>query len=158
MPVLQGTAVFIEDGIPGRLDYKILCTPRWETLKADVSGWVGGNKIKLNIERSPSHAWKLNGKGVPEVKGCLDIDLSFSPSTNLLPIRRLNLEPGQDAKVRAAWLTFPHLGLQPLVQWFRRESRTRYAYRSDNGFSTELEVNAEGFVLDYPPLWTEAKG
>lgn len=57
-----------------------------------------------------------------------------------------------------AWLTFPDLGLRPLVHWFRRESENRYAYRSDNGFATELKVNAEGFVVDYPPLWTEEKG
>ncbi len=36
----------------------------------------------------------------PEVG--LDVDINFSPSTNLPPIRRLNLGIGQEAKVRAA--------------------------------------------------------
>jgi hypothetical protein len=39
-------------------------------------------------------------------EGCLDIDLGFSPSTNLLPIRRLTLAVGEAATVRAAWLPF----------------------------------------------------
>lgn len=156
--VLRGTSVFREDRIPGRLDYKIVCSSRWETLSADILGWVGDEKIRLRIEKSPEHSWHLNGAPAPGVMGYMDIDLSFSPSTNLLPIRRLDLEVGQEAEARAAWLTFPDLGLRPLVQWFRRESENRYSYRSDNGFATELKVDKEGFVVDYPPLWTEENG
>jgi len=83
--------------------------------------------------------------------------LAFSPATNLLPIRRLNLEVGQEAEVRAAWLRFPDLDLHPLVQRFRRETKLVYSYSSDGGFSTRLEVNADGFVVNYPPLWAEEK-
>jgi hypothetical protein len=157
-PVLRGTAVFQEDRIAGRLDYKILCSPQWETLSAVVVGWVGGEKVDLRIQKTPNRGWLSNGKSVPGVEACPDIDLSFSPSTNLLPIRRLNLQLGQEAEVRAAWLVFPDLGLRPLTHWFRRESRDRYFYRSDTGFSAELKVNEAGFVVDYPPLWTEETG
>lgn len=157
-PVLRGTAVFSEDRVPARLDYRIVCSPRWDTLSAVVLGWVGGAKVDLRLERAAAQAWLLNGVPVPEVQGCADIDLSFSPSTNLLPIRRLGLKVGEEAEVRAAWLTFPDLGLRPLVQGFRRESRDRYAYRSDTGFSTTLQVDRDGFVVEYPPLWTEEKG
>jgi hypothetical protein len=157
-PVLRGTSIFIEDKVPGRLDYRIRCNSRWETLSADVLGWVGEERIKLSLERTPDGVWRMNGRSVPGVGGCADIDLAFSPSTNLLPIRRLNLEIGGEAEVRAAWLTFPDLELRPLVQWFRRESGFRYAYASDTGFSTTLEVDGDGMVVDYPPLWTGEKG
>lgn len=157
-PVLRGTAVFIEDRIPGRLDFKIACNSKWETLSADVLGWVAERKVKLRIEKGPGDTWAINGHSAPQVKGCVDIDLSFSPSTNLLPIRRLDLEIGQEAEVRAAWLKFPEMDLQLLVQRFRRESKHSYFYASDNGFSTRLEINAGGFVVNYPPLWVEEKG
>jgi hypothetical protein len=39
---------------------------------------------------------------------------AFSPSTNLLPIRRLNLGVGQAAKVQAAWLRFLGFTLESL--------------------------------------------
>lgn len=156
--VLRGTAVFLEERVPARLDYKIVCSPQWDTLNAVVLGWVGEAKVDLRLEKTVAQAWLLNGIPAPEVTGCVDLDLSFSPSTNLLPIRRLRLKVGEEAEVRAAWLTFPDLGLRPLVQWFRRESRDRYAYRSDTGFSTTLQVNGDGFVVEYPPLWTEEKG
>lgn len=157
-PVLRGTAIFVEDRIPARLDYKIRCSPRWETLSADILGWVKDEKVELRIESRPGRTWWINGLLVPQVEGLVDIDLSFSPSTNLLPIRRLNLEIGQGAEVRAAWLRFPELDLVPLVQRFKRKSESRYSYDSDIGFSTELEVNAEGFAVSYPPLWKEVKG
>jgi hypothetical protein len=44
--------------------------------------------------------------------GCVNIDLNFSPSTNLLPIRRLDLSVGASAIVRAAWLRFPGMNVQ----------------------------------------------
>ncbi len=37
-----------------------------------------------------------------------------------------------------------------------RVGETRYAYASDMGFSTQLEVEAAGFVTEYPPLWSAA--
>jgi hypothetical protein len=40
-----------------------------------------------------------NGAAVSAVEGCIDIDLKYSPSTNLLPIRRLNLAIGESAEV-----------------------------------------------------------
>ena len=56
---------------------------------------------------SPDARWLLNNEPVPSARGCLDIDLNFSPSTNLLPVRRLNLTVGHEATVRAAWLRRP---------------------------------------------------
>jgi hypothetical protein len=156
-PVLRGTAVFVEDKIAGRLDYKILCNPVWETRSAIVLGWVQDEKVKLEITKGPGNTWRMNGRPVPSVQGCVDLDLSFSPSTNLLPIRHLNLEIGQESEVRAAWLRFPRLELHTLVQRFRRISESRYFYSSDTGFSTELDVNGDGFVKNYPPLWAEEK-
>jgi hypothetical protein len=42
----------------------------------------------------------------PEVTGCIDVDLAFSSSTNMLPMA-VGSAIGQEAKVRAAWLRFP---------------------------------------------------
>jgi len=90
------------------------------------------------------------------VTGCVDLDLNFSPSTNLLPIRRLNMAVGQQVEVRAAWLRFPSFRLEPLVQVYRRIDETRYRYESGGGtFITELRVNEAGFVTQYPNLWEE---
>jgi hypothetical protein len=93
------------------------------------------------------------------VAGCIDLDLGFSPSTNLLPIRRLGLAVGQEAEVKAAWLRFPGLPLEPLEQLYRRIDVTTYRYESAGGsFVTELQVNAQGLVTRYPNFWEVEAG
>ena len=153
---LQGTAVFIHSQLPCRLDYQIVCDARWHTQFGKVAGWVGNQLIDIELAVSSDQRWTLNGKESPEVAGCVDLDLNFSPSTNLLPIRRLNLVVGEEMEVRAAWLRFPSFKLEPLSQLYRCIEETRYRYESGGGsFVTELRVNAEGFVTKYPNLWEQ---
>ena len=83
-----------------------------------------------------------------------DIDLGFSPATNLLPIRRLELTVGASATVRAAWVRFPEMMLEVLDQVYTRLGPDRYLYESAGGeFRRELTVNRRGFVIDYPGFW-----
>lgn len=151
---LHGTAVFSYDQRPCRLDYRIVCDAAWQTQSATVAGWFGENVIEIKIAASVDRRWQLNEVDCPEVEGCIDLDLNFSPSTNLLPIRRLGMVVGQEMEVRAAWLRFPSFRLEPLVQIYRRIDETRYGYESGGGsFVAELRVNRVGFVTNYPNIW-----
>jgi uncharacterized protein len=162
---LTGTAIFAFDnkqqGLrqgpqrrPARLDYLVECGADWQTRSARVSGWVGDETISIEISVDESQRWRLNGVEVPDVEGCVDIDLSFSPSTNLLPIRRLRLNVGDEIAATAAWLRFPNFKLEPLDQSYRRVSNSGYRYESAAGkFVAQLSVNEAGFVTGYPNLW-----
>lgn len=151
---ITGTAVFAEDREPCRLDYLVICNSGWETVSGKVTGWVGNEIVEVDLAVHSDHRWRLNGTERPEVAGCIDLDLNFSPSTNLLPIRRLNLAIGQGAAVRAAWLRFPGFTLEPLEQFYRRIDPTTYRYESAGGrFVAELQVNDVGLVTLYPDVW-----
>jgi hypothetical protein len=150
---LTGTAVFASDSRPCRLDYEVVCDSNWRTRSGQVTGWLGTDLVEVEISADAGR-WGLNGVNCPAVAGCVDLDLSFSPSTNLLPIRRLGLAIGAEAQVRAAWLKFPCFTLEPLDQLYRRTGETTYRYESAGGsFVADLRVNAAGFVIDYPGLW-----
>jgi len=150
---LAGTAVFAHEGQPCRLDYRIATDAAWRTRSASVAGWVGARTIDVAIEVEDA-VWRLNGAACPQVGGCIDVDLNFSPSTNLLPIRRLALAVGAEAEVRAAWLRFPGFELEPLAQHYRRTGDFAYRYESAGGaFVRDLTVDAAGFVVGYPGLW-----
>jgi len=152
--MLAGGAVFAHEGQPCRLDYRILCDYGWRTRGAMVRGWVGGDAIDLEIRVDRAGRWQLNRVECPRVEGCIDVDLNFSPSTNLLPIRRLNLAVGDQAEVRAAWLRFPGFTLEPLPQVYHRLSEDVYRYESGGGaFVRDLAVNAAGFVTRYPDFF-----
>ncbi|MGH2399357.1 MAG: putative glycolipid-binding domain-containing protein [bacterium] len=156
---LAGTAVFVYEGKPCRLDYLVVCSAGWQSLSGRVSGWIGPRTVDVGLVVDPRRRWRLNGEERPEVMGCIDLDLNFSPSTNLLPIRRLNLAVGEEARVRAAWLRFPSLTLEPLDQLYRRTKASTYRYESAGGsFAAELTVNDAGFVTRYPNFWQVEPG
>jgi len=143
--------VFAHDRQPCRLDYLIVCTSQWQTVSCKVEGWLGNQSVEIEISIDPAGQWLMNERECLPVSGCTDIDLNFSPSTNLLPIRRLDLEIGAEAEVNAAWLRFPSFKLERLDQKYRRISADKYGYESAGGsFVTELEVNSAGLVTRYP--------
>jgi len=151
---LTGTAVFTHHQQPCRLDYLVVCNSEWQTWSGRVTGWVGNETVEIALSADSARGWRLNGTECPAVAGCVDLDLGFSPSTNLLPIRRLGLTVGQEAKVQAAWLGFPSFTLEPLDQLYHRIDVATYRYESAGGrFVTELQVNDAGFVTDYPNFW-----
>lgn len=151
---LERTAVFVHEQRPCRLDYQIVCDKAWQTLSAQVEGWLGTTSIDIQIKTGSNRRWQLNGMEQPDVTGYTDIDLNFSPSTNLLPIRRLGLAIGEASDVKAAWLRFPSFSLEPLAQQYRRLDELTYRYESAGGqFVAELKVDPSGFVVDYPGLW-----
>jgi len=97
--------------------------------------------------------WRSGGEELPAVAGCLDVDLSLTPATNTLPLRRLPLAPGESREVAAAWVLFPSLEVKPLAQTYTRLDAHRLRYESATGFSTEIEVDDSDLVVRYPPFW-----
>lgn len=150
---LSGTAIFAEKSGPCKLDYRILCSADWQTRTVDLFGVLGGNEIQIEFSVDSHRVWYRNGVVCSAVSECIDIDLGFTPATNLLPIRRLGLAVGESAEVRAAWLPFPALHLEPLTQNYRREAEDIYRYESRGGqYVAKLTVNRAGFVTHYPHL------
>jgi len=151
---LRGTAVFAEGGEPTLVAYEVTCDAGWRTSTARASGSFGSQAFDVTLAVDADGKWTLNDKRIPPVDGCIDVDLSFTPATNLLPIRRLALPVGASAPVRAAWLRFPELTVEVLEQTYHRTATTRYAYESDNGaFRAEIEVDDAGMVVHYENLW-----
>ncbi|MGN6393688.1 MAG: putative glycolipid-binding domain-containing protein [Gemmatimonadales bacterium] len=150
---LSGMAVFAYQDQACRLEYAVVCDAAWQTRHAWVVGWVGLRHVRVDLLVTADRRWHLDGRAQPELGGCEDIDLAFSPSTNMLAIRRLGLAPGQGRSARAAWLAFPAFQLEPLEQTYRRTGEGTYRYEADGAFSTELEVDKDGFVRRYPGRW-----
>jgi len=97
------------------------------------------------------------GDELASVGSSIDVDLGMTPSTNTLPIRRLELAKGQSAELIAVWVRFPELTVEPLRQRYSRLEERRYRYESlDSGFSADLEVDELGLVTSYSGLWERA--
>ncbi len=151
---LEGAAVFTYEQKVCQLVYRLVCDAAWRTLSANIEGWLGESPVNIQVSTDFAQRWWLNEVVQPQVAGCIDVDLNFSPSTNLIPVRRLDLAIGEGAEVKAAWLRFPEFKLELLQQQYRRLDEFTYRYTSGGGqFVANLKVNRAGFVVDYPDLW-----
>lgn len=151
---LDGAAIFLWEGSPCRLEYLIECDPEWRTTAATIDGWVGDEVIGREVLVSEEGSWYLDDDEIEAVEGCIDIDLNFSPITNLLPVRRLDLKVGESKEVSAAWLRFPSFQFERIDQTYTRIDETTLKYESRGGeFVRTLKINSDGLVLDYPDYW-----
>jgi hypothetical protein len=122
----------------------------------------------LRLERTDGARLELNADGegnwtdgqhlqLPELDGCIDIDVSGSPFTNTLPIRRTRFSPGEPARFTMAWIPLDTLAPVADEQIYTLLDDGRYLYESGDGaFRAELEVDADGLVTYYPTLFERA--
>lgn len=151
---IAGTGVFLENGTPTRLEYRVECNFEWVTQRSHVVGWVGAQPVEFTIVRSAQGIWTLNHTVVPGLEECADVDFGFSPATNALQIRRIALTEGQSAIVPVAWLDVSSSTLELLTQRYERRTETTYWYESPQfHYEALLEVTPTGFVRHYPDLW-----
>lgn len=151
---LSGSAVFWDNGQPCHLQYEVVADAVWRTRRASVQGFVGNKAVDLNIRTAKKGSWRVNGKLKNNVAGCIDVDLGFTPATNLIVLRRLSLKMGQRAEAPAAYLEFPKMRFIRLPQTYVRIGRTEYKYTAPTvGYSGTLHVTPSGVVSLYPGLF-----
>jgi hypothetical protein len=156
---LQGVAVFVEGKRICQLRYDVHADAAFRTTHARVTGFVGKAPVDLRIRSRRGAQWELDGKRQPRVRGCIDVDLGFTPATNLLAVRRLALRVGEAADAPAAYLAFPEMDLRVLPQHYRRVSRAEYDYRAPTfGYRGTLRISRIGAVVDYPGLFELVRG
>jgi hypothetical protein len=145
---LIGTVLGSEDGVPIRIEYRVLADGAGLTSAVHVRDLRGFDQRTLTVERSTKGVWTVDGVPARALKGCMDIDLGCSPSTNTLPIRRLRLGVGASSTIQAAWVRFPALEVVKSAQTYTRLDE--FTYRYDSGdFSSELTVDEDGLVASY---------
>ncbi|MDP9366557.1 MAG: putative glycolipid-binding domain-containing protein [Chloroflexota bacterium] len=158
----DGLVVGIEEGQAFRLSYEIRCDARWRVreVRAILLDRGGG----LHLHADGEGRWTTgDGRPLPELDGCIDVDLSATPFTNTLPIRRLGVRPGGSAQIVVAWIAAPDLSVEVARQRYTRlDARPdggRYRFealpndRLPDGFVAELAVDGDGLVVDYPGLF-----
>jgi hypothetical protein len=148
---------------PYRLDYRLDAGEDFVTrsLHAEASGEGWTRSIELTHDGEGG--WELQGEGVDPgdtgiVQGALDCDLAYSPLTNLMPVRRHSIDKQEiEVDFLVAWVSVPDLGLRASRQRYEHVSRsdagaTVRFVSLDSDFRADLELDADGLVVDYPQL------
>jgi hypothetical protein len=151
---VEGMAVFLRGGAPTCLSYRVSGDSTWRTRAGSVKGFTGDTVIDATIERSASGVWTLNGVKETGLEDCEQLDLAFTPATNLPHVRQLALAVHQSADLPVAWLDLPCLALERLPQRYTRRTESTYWYEAPTvGYAAELSVSSMGFVHCYAGLW-----
>jgi hypothetical protein len=145
---LVGTLLGADGGLPVRIEYRVLADGAGLTTAAHVRDLRGFETRTLALVRNPKGSWTLDGRPAPALRGCTDVDLGCSPSTNTLPIRRLRLAVGASRTIQAAWVVFPELSVARTAQTYTRLDEFTYRYASGT-FEAELTVDDDGLVAAY---------
>jgi uncharacterized protein len=153
---IVATGVIIGDrgGTPYGVTYQASFDTNWSTLTLDLAATDGRG---LHLRSDGAGAWSdADGNRLTELDGCIDIDLAGSPFTNTLPIRRAGLSPETGA-VTFQMLYIPFATFAPTVDGQRYrclEPGRLYRYEAvDRTFATDLIVDDDGLVVDYPTLF-----
>jgi hypothetical protein len=155
----DGVVVGEEDGTCFRARYIIHCNPRWRTRELIVDPLNGSDALRLNSDGEGD--WRdASGRALPEIRGCIDVDLSVTPFTNTLPIRRLDLREGESSEIAVVYVNVPIMDLGTSRQRYTCLERSPggglYRYEDEGlfrGFTADLPVDGDGLVLDYPGIF-----
>jgi len=160
--VAHGLVMGVEDGRPFRLHYKVKWGADWRARKVALEAHtVEGVRERILKSDGRGHWRDEQGEVLPELDGCIDIDISVTPFTNTFPVRRLELKPNQSSEIRVLYIAAPALSVKPVTQRYtcreRAAGRHRVTYEGfPSGFTADLELDADGLVIDYPGLFRRA--
>ncbi|MEV7555236.1 putative glycolipid-binding domain-containing protein [Amycolatopsis sp. NPDC089917] len=168
------TAIGTQAGVaplPYRLDYSLTTGDEFVTDRLDVTVRGEHWNRRLCLTRIPGGTWTVDADhqgmvGLPDpggdpaaLEGALDCDLGRSPLTNVMPVRRHRLhEQAGGADFLMAWVSVPDLSVHPSRQRYEHLhppvdgiGQVRYI-GAHRGFEGDLDIDAHGFVLNYPGL------
>ncbi len=145
----HGVAVGARGGAPYGLTWRVKTDRGWNTTALWLMN-TDGESVALASDGAGN--WHdADGEPLPAFAGCLFPDIAATPFTNTLPIRRLGLDVGESARIRVLYLPVPSLVPEVVEQRYTRLAPRRWLYEGlFRGFQAELEVDADGIVLDYP--------
>ena len=154
---LLGHTAAVEAGQPWVVHYVISLDEGWTTRSARVFSRSATGNHEVSLEADGAGRWQVNGFAVPELDGCLDVDLESSACTNAIPVHRLGLAVGESADAPAAYVRVLDLRVERLEQQYARigddGTRQRYAYDAPGfDFESLLVYDQAGLVLEYPGI------
>ena len=135
------------------ISYEIDCDPQWRVRRVKI--WDTKTGKDLELFSDGQGAWSgPDGQPLPEFAGCVDADIRATPFTNTLPIRRLQLNPGETASIQVVFIPLPQLKPFAVTQHYTKLDSQVYRYESANrDFVRDLTTDSDGLVIDYPGLF-----
>ena len=136
------------------VEYKILTNENWETTLLEINSRHSNQTQLIRLESDGKGNWESKGKKAEQFNGCIDVDIPLTPFTNTLPIKRLDLTPGQEQEIDVIYCDLLELQIKRVRQKYTCLSNTEFHYENvPNDFEATITVDESGLVIDYPALF-----
>jgi hypothetical protein len=148
----RGNVAATLEGVALNARYLVETDAAWRTRRVRVAVEGGGVLEMLSLGEGD---WaSAEGEAIPELDGCFDPDISMTPFTNTLAIRRLGLKIGESAEINVAYILVPELSLRAAPQRYTRLADRLWRFEGlDIDFAADITVDENGFVVEYPGLF-----
>ncbi|MGD9890589.1 MAG: putative glycolipid-binding domain-containing protein [Dehalococcoidia bacterium] len=144
----------VEEGLPVRASYRIDVDAAWSVIGVAAMWSMAGATHRLRLRRSASGEWRDANGPRPDLAGCVDIDIAWTPLTNSLPVRRLGFAVGDRRTIPVAYIAPPDLAVTAVRQQYTRLAPDRWRYEGyPPGFVADITVDGDGLVVNYPNLF-----
>jgi len=142
-----------DSNIPFAMEYDLALSAGWDIREMSIRSLLDKRIIKLVHE---GNQW-YNGEGkhLAEFDGVELVDISISPFTNTLPIKRLQFEGEQPQKIDIIYFDENKFSLRRVQQIYSRVDEQTYRYQDTllPDFTSEITVDEEGLVIDFPGIF-----
>jgi hypothetical protein len=152
--IIAAAVCIVADDPPFAARYRVACDAGWRCRELEVE--IVDTARVLRLRGDGRGRWTDGDGGrLPQLDGAIDVDVSITPFTNTLPIRRLELAKGDAREIAVVYVRAPQLSVELDHQrYICVEPRRRYRYEAvDATFAAELEVDDDGLVVTYPGLF-----
>jgi len=145
---------------PYTVRYRLECDAGLVTRRLQIESTSDSAVRRLELTHTDD-GWQIDGVPRPELMAALDCDLEACPLTNTMPIVRHELHRKRgEVNLTMAYVRLPSLEIGLSEQTYTHVrvlagggAVVRY---SSGDFQSDLTVDADGFVLEYPKLGARA--
>lgn len=139
---------------PFSIHYEIEITADWRVSSFHIrQEGLTQTELKLTSDLH-GHWFDKDNNHIDAFDDCIDIDISLTPFTNTLPVKRLDFGAGESKLLDMLYIKLPEFELQKVQQRYTRTGVHEYLYENvTTDFSAEIPFDEEGIVKDYPGIF-----
>ncbi|MBS0029653.1 putative glycolipid-binding domain-containing protein [Chitinophaga sp. 22321] len=140
---------------PFCVHYEIAITAVWQVSSFYIrQEGLTPTELKLTSDLH-GHWFDKDNNHIDAFDNCIDIDISLTPFTNTLPVKRLQFEEHESKLLDMLYINLPDFELQKVQQRYTRLGSHEYRYDNvSTDFTADLPFDENHIVKDYPEIFT----
>jgi hypothetical protein len=136
-------------------EYELQLTTSWIVYSVDLNINNDNTKQSVKLMHNKAGEWTdASMRVVHELDGCIDIDISLTPFTNTLPVKRLCFKTGESRELKMLYIDLHSFDVKAQPQRYTYLGNNHFVFEAlDTGYKNEITFTPDGFVRNYPGLF-----